>query len=89
MHANIVSLQITDLAIGFILRRFWRGSNTVTASIVLYSSQFTSHHCHTDFQVNQNHSYKIKWDQDENFPGHTYIIYQTRNKLWGKQATSH
>lgn len=31
MHANTVSLQITNLAIGFILRPFGRGSNTVTA----------------------------------------------------------
>lgn len=31
MHANTVSLQITNLAVGFILRPFWRGSNTVTA----------------------------------------------------------
>lgn len=31
MYANIVSLQITNLAVGFILRPFWRGSNTVRA----------------------------------------------------------
>lgn len=31
MHANTVSFQITNLAVGFTLRPFWRGSNTVTA----------------------------------------------------------
>lgn len=44
MHANIVSLQITDLAVGFILRPFWRGSNTLNSS----SSQPTSHRHHTN-----------------------------------------
>lgn len=31
IHANIESLQVANLAVSFILRRFWRGSNTVRA----------------------------------------------------------
>lgn len=31
IHANIESLQVANLAVSFILRCFWRGSNTVRA----------------------------------------------------------
>lgn len=79
MHANIVSLQITNLAAGFILRPFWRGSNTVTAippnplPIVTTQTDLNS-------QVDQNCIYNRKWDYNEIFPESIYIIYQLEVK---------